>query len=209
MKDTHKIEAIRLWLGTGSINIFGRPFAGKDTHGRELVELFNGVLLGGGDILRNSEIPEHTKEHMRAGRLIPTEDYIEIVLPYLSRDEFSEKPLILSSVGRWHGEEEGVIEATEEAGHPIKAVIYLDISEDAVRDRWRGKDHVGARGERHDDSEEILEIRLAEYREKTLAVVDYYRNNGLLIEIDSTLDKETVLQTIIDALYDLATQATR
>lgn len=204
MKDTHKIEAIRNWLSTGSINIFGRPFAGKDTHGRELAELFNGVLLSGGDILRNSEIPEHAKEQMRAGHLTPTEDYISIVLPYLSRDEFSEKPLILSSFGRWYGEEEGVKEATEKAGHPTKAVLYLDISEEAVRDRWRSKNHIGARGERHDDSEEILEIRLTEYKEKTLPVIDHYREQGLLVDIDSTLPKETVLQNIIDELYTLS-----
>jgi len=202
MEDTHKITAIREWLGTGSINIFGRPFAGKDTHGRELVTLFNGVLLGGGDILRNSVIPEEVKEHMRAGRLIPTDAYINIVLPYLSRDEFSEKPLILSSVGRWHGEEEGVLEATEESGHPVKAVLYLDISEEAVRERWASKNHVGARGERHDDTEEILEIRLSEYREKTLPVIDFYRNSGLLIDIDSTRSKEDVLSLIIDELYE-------
>jgi len=206
MEDSQKIEAIREWLGTGSINIFGRPFAGKDTHGRELVALFNGVLLGGGDILRNSEIPAHVTELIRAGKLAPTEDYIKIVLPYLSRDEFKQKPLILSSVGRWHGEEEGVLEATEASGHPIKAVVYLNIDEVAVRARWSSKNHVGERGERHDDTEEILEIRLAEYREKTLPVIDFYREHGLLIEVDSALEKHVVLELILDALYDLSRQ---
>lgn len=206
MEDTQKIAAIKTWLGTGSINIFGRPFAGKDTHGRELVALFDGVLLGGGDILRNSEIPEHVAELTRAGKLAPTEEYIKIVLPYLSREEFIGKPLILSSVGRWHGEEEGVLEATKDAGHPVKAVLYLDISEDAVRQRWQKKTHVGERGERHDDTEEILETRLEEYKEKTLPVIEFYKNDGLLIDIDSTLDKKTVLHNIIDELYKLATQ---
>ena len=205
MEDLNKIAVIREWLGTGSINIFGRPFAGKDTHGRELVALFDAALLGGGDILRNSVIPDHVKEIMRAGKLAPTEDYIAIVLPYLSRDEFKQKPLILSSVGRWHGEEEGVLQATEEANHPVKAVIYLDIDEDAVRARWQSKNHVGERGERHDDTEEILEIRLAEYREKTLPVIDFYRKTDLLIDIDSTKDKRTVLEDILNALYEKAT----
>lgn len=206
MENTQKLAAIRKWLGTGSINIFGRPFAGKDTHGRELVTLFNGVLLGGGDILRNSEIPEHVRDLIHAGKLAPTEDYINIVLPYLSQEEFADKPLILSSVGRWHGEEEGVLQATQEAGHPVKAVVYLDISEDAVHQRWEKKLHIGERGERHDDTEEVLTTRLEEYREKTLPVVEFYKNSGLLIAIDSTLDKKTVLDTIIDELYKRATQ---
>ena len=205
MEDFQKLAAIRTWLGTGSINIFGRPFAGKDTHGRELVTLFGGVLLGGGDILRNSIVPEHVKKLMHAGKLAPTEDYIKIVLPYLSRDEFSGKPLILSSVGRWHGEEEGVVQATEDAGHPIKAVLYLDISEEAVLQRWRKKAHVDERGERHDDTEEALLTRLEEYREKTLPVIDVYQKKGLLIDIDSTLEKKVVLDMIINELYKRAT----
>lgn len=207
MEDSQKLAAIRTWLGTGSINIFGRPFAGKDTHGRELVALFDGVLLGGGDILRNSVMPDHVKELVHAGKLAPTEDYIKIVLPYLSREEFAGKPLILSSVGRWHGEEEGVLQATEDAGHPVRAILYLDISEEAVLERWRKKTHVGERGERHDDSEEALMTRLEEYREKTLPVIDVYQEKGLLIDIDSTLDKKTVLELIIDELYKRATQA--
>jgi len=206
MQDIQKISAIKEWLGTGSINIFGRPFAGKDTHGRELAALFNASLLGGGDILRNSVIPEHAKEYMRAGKLIPINDYINIVLPYLSREEFAGRPLILSSVGRWHGEENGVLEATEQAGHPVKAVLYLDLDEPVVRERWSQTHYLGERGERHDDTEEVLEVRLEEYRNKTLSVIDFYKTTGLLITIDSTLEKTRVLENIIDALYQLATQ---
>lgn len=207
MENTQKITEIREWLGTGSVNIFGRPFAGKDTHGRELEALLDGVLLGGGDILRNSTVPEHVKDCLREGKLIPTDDYIEIVLPYLSQDKFSQKPLILSSVGRWHGEEAGVLDATQEAGHPLKAVIYLNVDEATIRERWHLSSHLNDRGGRDDDTEEILEIRLHEYREKTLPVIEYYKNNGLLIDIDGTLDKHVVLDNIIDALHKLATAA--
>lgn len=205
MVDQQKITAIREWLGTGSINIFGRPFAGKDTHGRELEYLLDGVLLGGGDILRNSTIPEHVRESMHVGDLIPTKDYIEIVLPYLLQDQFSSKPLILSSVGRWHGEEEGVLNATNEAGHPIKAVLYLNVDEDTIRERWQHSSRTNDRNSRSDDTKEALENRLQEYRDKTLPVIDYYQNSGLLIDIDGTLDKQVVLNNIIDALHERAT----
>lgn len=204
MKDTEKIEAIQKWLGAGTLNIFGRPFAGKDTHGRELVTLFGGTLLGGGDILRNSVIPEHIEQQMRAGKLVTTDDYINIVLPFLSKQEFAGRPLILSSVGRWHGEEEGVLEATEESGHPTKAVIYLDLDEDKVHERWRATSHLGERGDRHDDTEAILDTRLEEYREKTIPVIEYYRKIGLLIEVDSSLTKEAALQAILDELFTLS-----
>lgn len=205
MENLQKIATIREWLGTGSINIFGRQFAGKDTHGRELVDLFDSVLLGSGDVLRNSAIPVRVKDMMHAGQLVPTEDFIKIVLPYLSKSEFDGKPLILSSVGRWHGEEEGVIDALEQAGHPQKAVIYLDIEESVAIERWNKSQTIGDRDDRHDETRESLETRLAEYRDKTLPVIEFYKNNGLLIDIDGRPEKHVVLQNILDELYKLAT----
>ncbi|MCA9334478.1 hypothetical protein KC963_05500, partial [Candidatus Saccharibacteria bacterium] len=98
-----EVEVIRKWLGTGSINIFGMPFAGKDTQGKILSDMLDCPLLGGGDILRNSVIPDHVRAAQKKGLLIPTEDYINIVLPYLGQEAFRGKPLVLSSVGRWHG----------------------------------------------------------------------------------------------------------
>jgi len=195
-------ELIREWLSTGSINIFGKPFAGKDTQGKILADLLDGVVLSGGDILRNSTIPNHVQETMRSGKLVPTEEYINIVLPYLAQDHFAHQPLILSSVGRWHGEEAGVLQATEQAGHPVKAVIYLNLEDDTVRQRWHNLKDTNDRGDRHDDTLEVLEVRLQEYHEKTLPVIDYYRKKGLLIEIDGHQNPEIVHQTILTALTD-------
>lgn len=198
-----EINSVKKWLGTGSINIFGRPFAGKDTQGKILADLFNGTLLGGGDILRGSVIPDHVKKLLDAGFLAPTEDYINIVLPYLRQEAFKGRPLILSSVGRWHGEEEGVLNAANEAGHELKAVIYLSLEEDFVRSRWEAQDHTTSRGHRADDTREVLEIRLKEFREKTLPVIEYYRQRGLLIEIDGTQSVDAVTKQIVNALADL------
>ena len=103
--DNSSYDTLRAWLGTGSINLFGRPFAGKDTQGTRLADLFDGVLLGGGDILRGATMPDHIKAGMKTGKLIPTKDYIAIVLPKLMDESLHGKPLILSSVGRWNGEQ--------------------------------------------------------------------------------------------------------
>ncbi len=203
-KDVAHIQA---WLGTGSINIFGRPFAGKDTQGKLLAELFDGALLGGGEILRGSTMPDHVKAAMKTGKLIATEDYISIVLPYLKQAELADKPLILSSVGRWHGEEEGVLGATSESNHPLKAVIYLALSEPEVRERWEQTHTTSDRGVRHDDTAEVLEVRLEEYRDKTLPVIEFYREKGLLIEIDAAQTPERVMESIVTELGKRATRA--
>ncbi len=195
-----RADRIKLWLGNGSINIFGRPFAGKDTQGRKLADAFDGSLLGGGDILRNSTIPAHVNEALKRGELIPSDDYVNIVLPYLSKIEFADGPLILSSVGRWLGEEKGVIEATEAAQHTLKAVLYLELDEQTVLERWRGLMKHDDRGGRYDDTEEILITRLSEYRQKTIPVIEEYEKQGLLIRIDGRASPDEVYDAILDAL---------
>ena len=199
-----EIEIIRQWLDTGAINIFGLPFAGKDTHGHQLAEIFNASIMGGGEILRNSDIPPHVREIIDAGKLAPTDDYVKIVLPYLSKQEFAGRPLILSSVGRWHGEEPGVINACVKANHPIKAAIFLSLSQETAHKRYLESREDEARGMRADDAEHILETRFAEFNEKTLPVIEFYRQKGLLIEVDGNPPKEEVNQTILRGLLELA-----
>lgn len=203
--NSEQLQAVKAWLGSGSINLFGLPFAGKDTHGIVLAEMFNAPLLGGGDILRGSVIPPNVKEAMEKGALIPTDDYIRIVLPYLSRKEFAGRPLVLSSVGRWVGEEEGVLSATEASGHPTKAVIYLHVDPDTVRERWAVSKRLGDRGDRPDDAAQAFELRLEEFATKTLPVIEAYRQNNLLIEVNSEASKEDVLESILARLYLRAT----
>ena len=203
MVDPKQISAISDWLGSGSINIFGLPFAGKDDQTGRLQELFGGQKLGGGDILRASLTPE-IKSYLDAGKLIPSELYVEVVLPYLSQPELEGKPLLLSSVGRWYGEEDGVMEVLSEANHPLKAVIYLVVSRtDALKRLDKSKD-IGDRGERNDDDERLLETRFEEFEQKTMPVIDHYRELGLLVEIDATKSREEVRDDILTQLYTLA-----
>ena len=127
-----QIEKIAEWLGSGSINIFGMPFAGKDTQGELLATALDAVRLSGGEILRNSVIPPHVQEAIDAGNLAPTDEYIDIVLPYLSKQEFAGKPLILSSVGRWKGEEGGVIAACGK--RPVSEDLKESVAEEVEAD---------------------------------------------------------------------------
>lgn len=196
-----KIDDIKKWLKTGSINIFGLPFAGKDTHGRELAELFGGAIIGGGDILRSNAAPSHIQDHIAKGSLAPTEDYLRIILPYFSLDKFKNQPLILSSVGRWHGEEAGVLEASAQSGHPLLVVIHLKITVDEMRRRWQTSRELGDRGIRRDDAEHILNNRLQEFQTKTVPVIEFYRDQGMLIEIDGMPERQAVLRTILDELW--------
>jgi len=200
------LALIKSWLKTGSINIFGLPFAGKDTHGGTLAKLLDAPLIGGGEILRSVTLTPELQETYDAGVLTPQDDYLRIVTPYLSKKEFEGKPLILSSVGRWIGEEEGILEATRLSGHPTKAVVYLHLAEEIVHQRWAKSQQKGDRGDRSDDAEHVLETRIQEFQQKTIPVIEQYRKKGLLIEINSDAEKHEVIECILARLLVLASK---
>lgn len=195
-----KIGEIGEWLGTGTLNFFGRQFAGKDTHAKVLGKKFGTTVLGGGDILRNSVIPDRVREVMDRGELIPSDDYREMVLPYLAQDSFVGKPMLLSAVGRLSGEEGGVLAATEAAGHPMVAVPYLEISEE---ESFRRLAISGGRG-RADDTPEGLRERLDQFNEHTVPVLMTYVDMGLLVRVDAMPEEPVVFRSLVNLLHERA-----
>ena len=197
-----KIAAIKRWLGTGSVNIFGYPMSGKDTQGVKLAEVVGGKLLSSGIIIRAKEIELH-KNLTSNGDLIPTNIFYEWVLPYFEREDLKKYPLILSSIGRWFGEEDTVMETAEKTGHEIKAAILLNISEADVISRLQKLQILNDRGLRQDDKDmAVFENRLEEFKTKTMPVLEHYKKLGLLINVNGDQSREEVFEEIINKLYD-------
>lgn len=199
-----KIQTIKQWLETGSINIFGLPFAGKDTQGKIFAELFDGILISGGDILRKSDNQE-LQTIMAQGKIIPSDLWEQVVVPYFKREELKNKPLILSEVGRLMGEQLVIEKATEESGHTQKAVILLELDDSEIWNRFDASRLANDRGDRADDNKAVLQTRLDSYHQKVMPVLNYYDNKGLLIRIDGSKSKEEVTNQIIDSLYQKIT----
>lgn len=195
-----KIHYIGEWLETGSVNFFGRQFAGKDTQAARLASYFNAPVIGGGEILRNSEIPDDVRATMDRGELISSEAYKQMMIPYLSQTALQDKPLFLSSVGRTLHEHADVLEATETSGHPIKTVPYLDISEEEAFRRLLSSPSRG----RIQDCDEGLKVRMLQFRELTLPVIDAYESAGLLVKIDGMQPENMVFRALVNSLYDRA-----
>lgn len=200
-----KTDAIKTWLGTGSINIFGLPMSGKDTQGVKLAEALNAKFLSSGIIIRAME-KQQNKTYSNQGALIPTNVFYEWVLPFFERRDLFKYPLILSSIGRWSGEENQVMSVASGSSHPIKAVILLNLSEADVEKRFQEAKSLNDRGDRADDKDiKIFRTRLQEFHDKTLPVLQHYKTLGLLIEVNGDQTRENVFNEIIDKLYRKAT----
>ncbi|MBR2753895.1 nucleoside monophosphate kinase [Candidatus Saccharibacteria bacterium] len=196
-----KIQSIKEWLDTGSINIFGLPMSGKDTQGIKLAEALNAKFLSSGMIIRAMET-ETKKSYSEFGALIPTDVFYEWVLPYFERKELFHTPLILSSIGRWSGEENQVMSVAAGAGHAIKAVVLLDLSEADAETRFHKSKELNDRGERKDDQDlEIFRTRLKEFRQKTIPVIQHYNSLGLLIRVNGNQSRNAVFNEIVEKLF--------
>ena len=205
-----KIAFIKEWLGSGSINIFGLPMSGKDTVGIKLAESLGARFLSSGMIIRAME-QEKGEHYTENGALAPTDVFYDWVLPYFAREDLRENALVLSSVGRWSGEENEVMNAAAEAGHPIKAAILLNVSEADVQVRWEAVRDAGVREtgqeatKREDDkSRGIFGTRIKEFMEKTMPVIQHYQALGLLVQVRADMTREEVFAELINQLYNFA-----
>ena len=197
-----KFAKIKMWLGTGSLNVFGLPMSGKDTVGERLAKDLDAKFLSSGIIIRAFEA-EQNQNMTGSGQLIPTNTFYDIILPYFSREEMKDDSLILSSVGRWAGEEDKIMEAAKNGGHEIKAVVLLDLTEADVKNRFEAAKELNDRGERADDASiEIFETRIREFNEKTLPVLNHYDELKLLIRVLADGSRDEVYSSVIDKLVE-------
>lgn len=197
-----KLAKIKEWLGTGSLNVFGLPMSGKDTVGERLAKDLNAKFLSSGIIIRAFEA-EQNQNMTGSGQLIPTNIFYDIILPYFSREEMKNDSLILSSVGRWSGEEDKIMEAAKNGGHEIKAVVLLDLTEADVKNRFEAAKELNDRGGRADDASiEIFETRIREFNEKTVPVLNHYDELNLLIKVPANGSRDEVYLSVIDKLVE-------
>ena len=202
-----KLTKIKTWLDTGSINLFGLPMSGKDTQGLKLAEALGAKFLSSGIIIRAKEA-ETKKNLTKNGALIPTNIFYDWVLPYFERKDLRDYPLILSSIGRWSGEEDVVMTTAASTGHDIKAVILLNVSEADVASRFEAAKILGDRGDRADDQDlATFNTRLEEFREKTMPVIEHYHTLGLLIMVDGKNPRDQVFTEIVEKLYQKSLQS--
>ena len=205
------------------ILLLGAPGAGKGTQSKRLADEYDIDHITTGDALRanrDMETPHGTpREYMEAGELVPDEVVNEIVVEALSdADGF-----VLDGYPRNLAQAEFLSERAD-----LDAVVYLDVSESELIDRLTGRrvcpecgasyhvefnppaepgvcDVCGSElVQRDDDSEETVRERLRVYRENTQPVVEHYRDEGVLVEVDGEGTPDEVFAALRDAVDESA-----
>ena len=161
-------------LGRMRIIILGGPGSGKSTYAEYLIKHFDITHIYPGGMLRKevekgSDIGKQVKSIIDKGQFVPNEIVLELIK---SKIEQSPKGYVLDGWPRYMQQVEDMQKA--EIGYDY--AVFLNVSKEEVMRRLL------ARG-RADDTEEIINDRIALYKKETGPVVEYFRKQPGFIEI--------------------------
>jgi len=209
--------------------LLGAPGAGKGTHCKRIADRYGVVHLSSGDILRReraegTELGKKAQSYMDAGALVPDDLIVEMMAKAIRQ---APKGYVLDGFPRTVNQAEVLDKslAAEKAG--IDAVINLRVDDDVVLARITGRRSCPKCGavyhvknmppkvsgvcdvdgtpliQRPDDTEEVVRNRLQTYYRQTEPVVDYYRSQRTVYDMDANGDADTVAGEIFRKLDPL------
>ena len=205
------------------IILLGPPGAGKGTIAKALMQHDGSVQISTGDILRaavsaGTELGKQAEAAMKAGDLV-TDELIMGIMEERLQEEDCQQGYLLDGFPRTIPQAEALKALLAKLGEKLNCALELDIPREVIIDRLTTRRTCTNCGEiynvkskpprvegvcdvcgneivqRDDETEEAIENRLQVYKEQTAPLVDFYRNEGLLVSVTAS-DFELVMEAI-------------
>ena len=210
------------------IIMLGAPGAGKGTQAKMIADKYGVPHVSTGDIFRaniknGTELGMEAKKYMDQGLLVPDELTVKILLDRVSQPD-CKNGYVLDGFPRTIPQAESLTKALSERGEAVDYAVNVDVPDENIINRMSGRRaclNCGATyhivynpskkegicdtcGQqlvlRDDDKPETVKKRLSVYHDQTQPLIDYYKNEGILAEVDGTKDMEEVFQDIVKIL---------
>lgn len=209
------------------IVMLGPPGAGKGTQAEILAQKLGLVHISSGDLFRENlnnqtELGKLAQTYMTKGELVPDDVTIAMVKERLSRPDCA-KGAVLDGFPRTPAQAEALNKILAEMNAKVDLVPLISVPNDVLVERLSGRwmsksgrvyhalynppkvkwvDDIDGTPlyQREDDKPETVQRRIDVYYEQTAPLIDYYRQAGLLVEIDGTQEIEKVTEDILKAI---------
>ena len=210
------------------IIMLGAPGAGKGTQAKKIAAKYQIPHISTGDIFRanikeGTELGTKAKAYMDKGELVPDELTCDLVVDRISKPDAA-NGYVLDGFPRTIPQAEALTRALNERGEKIDFAINVEVPDENIVRRMGGRRaclkcgatyHVEynapkvenvcdvCQGElvlRDDDKPETVQKRLSVYHAQTQPLIDYYKAEGVLAEVDGTQDIDVVFQDITKIL---------
>lgn len=207
------------------IVLLGPPGAGKGTQAKRLSEALSLQHLSSGDVLRaerasGTELGRQVASIMDAGSLVPDSVIVEVMLGWVLGAE-GYAGVLLDGFPRTPGQARSLDEALEQAGRRVDTAVLLQVPDEVIVERICGRlscprcgaiyhekfqpparagmcDRDGAALiRRPDDRPDVVQQRLAAYHEQTAPLAGYYRDRGVLSELDGNQPIDIVQERLL------------
>jgi adenylate kinase len=208
--------------------LLGAPGAGKGTQAKFLEEHTGLVHVASGDLFRaalrqGSELGMLAKSYMDRGELVPDEVVIRMIIERISEPDCA-NGVLFDGFPRTKEQARALEEQLKAYQRKIDHVLYLQVPSLVLLRRIAGRQTCKTCGsiyniyyfpsiraevcdtcggklyQRSDDSMETARHRLTVYFEQTMPLIEYYREQGNLIEIDGQREITNVTEDMIKSL---------
>jgi adenylate kinase len=184
-----------------NIALFGPPGAGKGTQSEYLVKHFNLFYISTGDLLRRelaagTKLGEEARGIIAAGGLVPDEIIVQIIEKTIT-DNPQAAGFLFDGFPRTFIQAYILDGLMMKLNTSLNCLINLQIPEEVSVSRLLER---GKTSGRLDDNETVIRNRLREYHDKTLPVLQFYRDKGQQHDIDGTRSIDEVRADIVRIL---------
>lgn len=210
------------------IVLLGPPGAGKGTQAQLISKTLGLPHISSGDIFRENlkhetELGKLAQEYMGRGELVPDDVTIAMIRERLMRTDCAQGAL-LDGFPRTPAQAKALSEILADWNESIDCVPYITVDPQILIERLSGRWTCPTCGyiyhekynppqkagicdkdgsvlyQRDDDKSETVKRRIDVYLEQTLPLITYYRDLGLLAEIDGILPIDAVTEKLLAAI---------
>lgn len=209
--------------------LLGAPGAGKGTVAKLLTKMDGSVQISTGDILRGAvaagtELGKKAEAAMKAGDLV-SDDLIMGIMEERLKEDDCKAGYLLDGFPRTIPQADALKVLLEKMGEKLDFAVEIDVPREVILDRLTTRRTCSDCGEiynvksnppkvegvcdkcggavvqRDDETEEAINNRLNVYNEQTAPLVDFYKNEGMLLSVKAT-SSDTVIEAIKEKLDD-------